>query len=169
MMRRTRELFFLGLFLTALVCEDDRPLRYALTQDVYEEGYIRGMIFTMDFTRLMLLDSISARQINIEREMELNWLESGRSSALYMCDSLGIVMSTPLEGALQGVYIKAFSDGISAAETYILRDSMQGELDPVTMARASYTASKDTLLSFLEDLVFEHKANVQGTSRKGEN
>lgn len=156
----------LAALMAGLSCEDDRPLRYALVQDVYEEGYIRGMIFTMDVTRLMLLDSVTARQINIQKAMEGSWLLKGRSSTLYICDSLGLVLDEPLEGALQGIFSKAFSDGISASEEYILRDSLEGELDPVAMARAGFSISKDTLLSYLEDVVLERKAPVRDTSLK---
>lgn len=106
----------------------------------------------------MLRDSLTAKEIDWETEILQSWKNYGVAKAARLCDSLGVVLDSSLERGLQSIYSVAFLAGLAEEVSYITQDSLKTDRDPLGMARGSFEADREELISFIKGIELKRKA-----------
>jgi hypothetical protein len=159
-----RKLLVIGLMLTMLVivgCDGDRAIKETLAQRTFEVGYVGGYIFTLNAAVHFLTGTLTASEIDLEQEVEDNWMASGEPAMIKVCDSLGVEYDSVLSNILLGIYTHGFSAGIVEGDRYVredfLTDSTDAEGDEQEKARQEFLLIRDELMMQMDGVAINRK------------
>ena len=167
MIKKARLFFIMGMVLgLGFSCDSDRPLREAIAEQTFRIGFLEGLIFTLDAATHFITGTLSAAEIDVEKEALRTWENSGILYLEDVCDSLGVVLDSVLANGLLGVYRIAFSVGIQEGERYttenVLGDSEE-ELNEQELAKAAFEEYRQDVLFLIEGIDLERKPPILDT------